>query len=145
MNAKQYMLRYARLTEKIRALQSDIIQYETIATNTTQRLDGMPHSRSPSDKVGSLSARIADLKCEKDQLITEAISEREEIRRAIDMVEDARYAKLLNIRYIELDDNGRLQTWEAVAKQMHMEPSWVRGGLHSQALEVIADIISLKA
>lgn len=142
MTAKEYLLQYRRLTEKLRALEADIIEYETIATNTTQSIDGMPHAHGPSDKVGSLAVKIADLKAKKEVVITEVVTQREEIRSMIDQIGDARYAKLLSIRYVELDSGGRLQTWDNVADQMHMEVSWVKGGLHSQALAAFSDVLA---
>lgn len=143
MTAKEYLLQYVRLTERLRALEDDIEKYEAIATSTAINLDGMPYVQKTSDKVGNMASRVADLKRRKESLMLDTLEQREEIRSTVDRILNARYAMLINLRYIELVD-GRQRTWEDIAEQMHMAVSWVRGGLHSQALKEVGRILQTK-
>ena len=141
MNAKQYLLQYQRLTEDLRALQERIAQARTIAEGTTAQLTGMPRGTSVGDKVGNIGAKLADMEREEAKRRAAILDKQSEICSVIDQLSETRYVKLLRLRYIELDVGGRLQTWEAVAEQMSMEVSWVKGGLHSQALEAVNKVL----
>ena len=141
MTAKEYLLQYQRLHEDLRALQERIAQARTIAEGTTAQLTGMPRGTMTGDKVGNIGAKLADMEREEADRRAAILDKQTEICRMVDQLPDTRYVKLLRLRYIELDTGGRLQTWEMVADQMHMEVSWVKGGLHSQALDAINKVL----
>ena len=141
IDAKAYLLRYARLQEEIRELDADIERIESAATGLGINLDGMPHANAPTDPVGNTAAKVADLKRKKDELRIDALEQCEEIRNVIDQVTDSRYARLLSMRYLELDKSGRLQTWESIANGMCYNCDWVKAGLHSQALNAVRKVL----
>ncbi len=141
MTAKEYLLQYQRLTEDLRALRERIAQARAIAEGTTAQLTGMPRGTSTGDKVGNIGAKLADMEREEARRRAAILDKQTEICDIVDQLPDTRYVKLLRLRYIELDVGGRLQTWEDVARQMHMEVSWVKGGLHSQALDAVNKVL----
>lgn len=142
INPKAYLLQYARTMERIRELQEDIEHIESVATSMQLNMDGMPHVRNASDKVGAVSVRAADMQSEMRRQLVAALDLREEVRQVVDQVDDATCARLLSMRYIELDPNGRQATWQVIAEDMGYAEEWVRGGLHSRALEKVSVIIN---
>ena len=140
MTAKDYLLEYARLQEDLIELTEDIAALESLATGTTASIDGMPGSGRTGDKVGTGASRIADKKRDKERLIAAIIAQREEIRQLVRSLTDPRHRRLISLRYLEME-HGRLRTWERVAESMHYDVDWVRGGLHSQALDAVQAIL----
>lgn len=86
-------------------------QLWSLATKTTQGIDGMPHGSGVSDKVGNLSIKLAELSSETDGKIDEYINLKMEVIRELERLPEKEYSAL-HRRYI------RYMPWNDIAHEM---------------------------
>lgn len=135
MTAKEYLMQYRRLSERIRQLDLDIMMLEAEADSVSVDYSGMPHGSGIADKTANTAIRLATLKQEKVSKREEAILKREEILNVINRVEDTLLSQLLYDRYI------LFMTWERVAEDCDRSDKWCRTELHSRALQSVNKIL----
>lgn len=135
MTAKEYLMQYRRLSERIRQLDLDIMMLEAEADSVSVDYSGMPHGSGIADKTANTAIRLATLKQEKVSKREEAILKREEILNVINRVEDTLLSQLLYDRYI------LFMTWDRVAEDCEKSDRWCRTRLHSRALKCVSKIL----
>lgn len=124
---KRYLQQYQQLDARINRLTREESEWRRRATSVTSASDNMPHGSGVSDKVGSTTAKIADLRAEINREIDRLVDLRREIETAIHTVQDDTLRDLLEHRYID----GL--KWEEVAVEMRCDYRWVLR-LHGKAL-----------
>ena len=74
-----------------------------------QKLDGMPHASSVSDKVGTLGVEIADMETKRDALVEQIARSEENVAAWIAGIEDNTTRLVFRLRFI------RGMPWKIVA------------------------------
>lgn len=106
---KQELSQLYYLNREIEHLKDRITELECIATSSTSRITGMPHTTDISDKVSKYAAEIADLKELLDLNLKKCFYELNRLNRYIESIEDSEMRMVLSLRYI----NGL--SWQQVA------------------------------
>lgn len=116
MIAKEYLLQYKCIDDRVKMLQAEVERLRADAESISINLDGMPRASSMNDKT----ARIAVLLAECETALTDELSKLWTMRiRIIGMLgelKETKYQRILHLRYIE----GK--TWETIAYEMGI--SW---------------------
>jgi hypothetical protein len=89
-----------------------IIELETLATNGTSRITGLPHSKEISDKVGKNSAKIVDLKNLLENNQKQCLDELIKLDKYIQSIDDSFIRQIIVYRFI--NNFG----WEKIAWNM---------------------------
>lgn len=134
MTTKQYLSQYKRMMKECRCLDIEIEELWNQLTSTTASSDGMPRG-TVTDRQTKLHAIMADKVQVKRQKKKEAEELMAEILETIDQVTDPIYRQLLFERYIQN------RTWEDIAIDLSYVEEYVRGELHSKALNEIRFIM----
>lgn len=121
------------LNKEIEEIQERIQELENIATSSTTKITGMPHGSGISDKVGSCSAEIADLKELLNVNLKRCFNELNRLNRFINNINDSQMRMIIRLRYV----NG--MTWGLVAAAIseHMSEDSV-GKAHDRFLKSIS-------
>jgi len=82
-------------------LQRRIMELETLATNGTAKITGLPHSGIISDKVGKNASKIADLKIKLEENFKKCVTELDRITNFINSIENSQIRLMLTFRYIQ--------------------------------------------
>lgn len=129
MTAKEYLKRYRFISASVRSKLSQIdeLRYYAQRLSPSARFD---KSGNVTDKVGRTVAKIVDLERATQSDIDELVTVGENIRRAINGIDDERMRLILTMRYI----NG--YSWEKIAETLHYEKRQVFR-LHGNALQKI--------
>ena len=106
---KQELSQLYYLNGEIEQLKNRITELECVATSTSSRITGMPHTSGISDKVGKYVAEIADLKELLDLNLKKCFYELNRLNRYIEGIDNSEMRMILSLRYI----NGL--SWEQVA------------------------------
>lgn len=126
MTPKEFLQQAWQIDQRIdrKTEERDRLQAKLTAARGS-KLTGMP--RGGSYDWTTTAAKVADI----DRAICEEIGElcriKREVNAAIDAVEDAKYRRVLELRY------RNYMTWEQIAQEMHFELRWVYE-LHGRAL-----------
>ena len=97
------------LRREIEEQQRRLVELETLATNCTSRITGMPQGRGVSDKLAKYTAEIADLRGLIDINLKKCFYELKRLTRYINGLDDSQIRQILSLRYI----NGL--SWQQVA------------------------------
>ena len=97
------------LNREIEEQQRRITELRCLATTTTTRITGFPHSKNIVDKLSKYTVEIADLKALLDLNLKKCFYELNRLNRYIESIEDSQMRLILSLRYI----NGL--GWEQVA------------------------------
>jgi hypothetical protein len=97
------------LNREIEHLKTRIEELECIATSSTSRITGMPHTTDISDKVGKYASEIADLKELLDLNLKKCFYELNRLNRYISSIQDSEIRLIITLRYI----NGL--SWRQIA------------------------------
>ena len=129
MTAKEYLKRYRFINASVKSklLQKDELRYYAQRLSPSARFD---KSGNVTDKVGRTVAKIVDLERAIQSDIDELVAAGENIRRAINRIDDERMRLILTMRYINGD------SWEKIAETLHTDLRWIYR-LHGRALEKI--------
>lgn len=130
MTTKEYLNQYKRMMEEVRCLDVEIEELWTQLTSATSNGDGMPKG-SVQDRQTKLHAIMADKLQTKRRKKSEAEEIMAEILEVIDKVSEPTYRQLLFERYIQD------KKWEDIATDLMYVEEYVRGELHSKALNEI--------
>ena len=141
-NAKQYLMQVRLIDRRLRNVTKEIEAIRDAYSETMRSPwpDGQAHgSGGKSDPVGEAAAKLADqlkgIEARQIRLRAKLWSIRTEVVNTIGRVPDADCNELLYRRYVEC------QKWEKIALEMGFDYSWVAGGLHSRALELIGEVL----
>ena len=109
MTAEWLFNQIYKIDELIVAKKAERVMLMDAATKITAGMDGMPHGTDVADKVGNISAKIADLTGEIDRLH----ERRDELMAVLESLPPDEYGAL-HRHYI------RGMTWEEVAEDMNV-------------------------
>lgn len=109
MTAQMFFAEIRKIDELIVGKKADKEMLMDMATKITAGMDGMPHGTDVADKVGNISAKIADLSSEIDALN----ARRDELIKVLESLPPDEYGAL-HRHYI------RGMTWEEVAEDMNV-------------------------
>ena len=123
------------MMEEVRCLDVEIDELFNQLTSATSSNDGMPKG-SVQDRQTKLHAIMADKLQAKRRKRAEAEELMAEILNVIDQVTEPTYRQLLFERYIQD------KKWEDIAIDLSYVEEYVRGELHSKALNEIRFIMS---
>ena len=137
MTAKQYLLRYSRIQERLRQMDSELQYIEAQIQSISGSGDGMPRGTDISDRTGNIAVMLADAKEDYEYVRAEALRVRRSIESVINMVEDPLQSRCLYERYINCKE------WKDVADSIPISESYAKGRLHGNALESVRRILEV--
>ena len=122
-----------KLNELINAKIAERDQIWALATKITPTLDDMPRGSGISDKIGDGATRLADLKCELDDLIDVFIDFKQEVIRKLETLPEKEYGVLhrVYIRGMDMTD---------VADDMHYSRVHVYR-IHDNGIKMLQNVI----
>lgn len=88
------------LKKEIEMQRARLNELETLAESCTSRITGLPHGKGISDKVGTYTAQIADLRCILDLNLKKSFFELNRLTRYIQSVDDPLTRQVMTYRYI---------------------------------------------
>ncbi len=141
MTAKEYLRQYEKAEHRARRYWEEY-ENESLLIDAIRSLsnnDGMPHGSGISRPTETKAIRLADKKLRLIDAKLEAIRLRQEIFDTV-MELDGLEADVLVERYLNLDDNGHLQTWESVCDRVHYSWPTVRTAWH-RGLNMVDEIL----
>ena len=141
MTANEYLRQYEKAEHRARRYREEY-ENESLLIDAIRSLsnnDGMPHGSGISRPTEEKAIRLADKKLRLIDAKLEAIRLRQEIFDTV-MELDGLEADVLVERYLNLDDNGHLQTWESVCDRVHYSWPTVRTAWH-RGLDMVEDIL----
>lgn len=100
------------LKKEIKEQQRRLSELETLATNCTSKITGLPNGQGISDKIGSYATEIADLKALMDLNLKKCFYELNRLDRFIQSVEDSEMRIILTLRY------SQGLSWQQIAQNM---------------------------
>lgn len=132
--AKQALYEYRQLEKRVSEKGERIQSLMESATRSTPSLEAERVSgTSEHSRLETAMIRKIDLERQLDKSIDDLNRRRYEIQNAIDAMQDAREARLLELRYID----GR--SWASVTTRMEISETWSKT-IHASALEHFAEI-----
>ena len=139
MKPKTYLSEIHRLRRMAQRLERKI---ETLR-HRAEGLKGITYDKdrvqtSPANAIEEAVTELVDVEA-KFAEVSHRYSEAVRIRtdQILDM-EDARYAELLFLRYVDDGKTGKGNTLDDVAELMHYSPSWVKKA-HGRALQIFGN------
>ena len=141
MTAKEYLKQYEWAVKRAQRYEEEY-QNEALLIDAVKSLsdnDGMPHGSGISKPTEEKAIRLADKKLRLIEAKLEAIRIRQEIFDTV-MGLDGLEADVLVERYLNLDESGHLQTWEAVCDRVHYSWPTVRTAWH-RGLNMVDEIL----
>lgn len=130
MNAKEYLSQARLLDTRINAKIKQLDGLNTLATNATSVLTGMPHNPNRgASKLETIIVKIVDLQEEINHDIDELVDLKRSIIRLIKQVPNGEQQTVLEKRYLNY------QQWEQIAVDMGYGSQNVFR-LHTEALEI---------
>ena len=141
MKAEKYLKQYKYACDRIRRCEREY-RDEMLLIDAVRSLsdnDGMPHGSGISKPTEVKAVRLADKKLRLIDAQLEAIRLRQEIFDTV-MSLDGLEADVLVERYLNLDESGHLQTWEAVCDRVHYSWPTVRAAWH-RGLNMVDEIL----
>ena len=126
----RYLSRYRRLNERIDRLLEEQRRWRERALKITPTLSQAPGGSESGSPVERPMDKVLEIEEEINREIDELQTVRQEIRAALNQLEDENLKLLMEYRYID----GL--TWEQIAVEMHYGFQWVCK-LHGRALATI--------
>ena len=135
MNAKEYLRQYEDALADIRNIEAELEELEDMGMSITVNADGeRVQSSGSQDAIGSLVAKICDMRIELMDKRSDALDKMHRIQKTINRVENKDYRQILHMRYIEK------ATWERIAVALDRSYQWVCR-LHGRALNEVDRLI----
>lgn len=129
MTAKEFLSQAWRIDERIESRLEEIERLEArLESVRMASITGMP--RGGASDWTDTANRVIDLKNRISAEMGELCRVKRLVNDAIDAVEDARYRRVLELRY------RNYYTWERIAETMDYDSRWVRR-LHASALACV--------
>lgn len=134
MTAKEELSQYKYARERVDEALEEYQKYKARATKMNAIIsDGSQRGNTNSDKVGNNASAMADIDKEYEQRWLNAEREKLRIENNIDEIEEP-YRKLLHKRYIEIEDDNKLKSFEKIACEMGYTYDTIRH-MHKDALQ----------
>ena len=130
MTAKQYLQRAYNLRRRIAAKEMHLEELRTQAEHITADLTGMPRGSGASSPVERIAVQIADLSWELRDDWDALIEIQEEIRKAIESLDDSVVVQILSLRYTSY------KMWHEIASDTNYSVSYVFK-LHSKGIKAM--------
>lgn len=143
MTPKEYLLQYRRCVCKTLRLKQNIDRLRDQAGGLTAiqyDKDRVQSSHVP-DKMGEVIAKMADLEESYSAEILESAYLMNAIESVIMQVSQTECQTLLWKRYIDLEDDGKLKTWQTICDEMSYSWAGVHK-VHKRALKEVERIIN---
>lgn len=143
MTAKEYLLQYRDIQEKIACIIEQIQEIESLLDYHPVQLDdsGASKSNFREDKMSSCMAEVADLYSELCEENAKLILKKQEIRETVDRLKDhPRERELLMLRYLTAHPK-RLYAplgWKEISRRMNYSLEGLKK-VHSRALNYLQD------
>lgn len=122
----EYLQSFFDLSDQIRKEQEMIDKLWDAAHPGAQKLDGMPHSHEPTDKVGNLAVEIAALEERMDATKASRKEKEPEMLKFLSEIDDAYVCTIFRLRYFHA------MIWKEVAAVLHTSEDAVKGMHYSQ-------------
>lgn len=135
MEVKRLLKEYRGIKKKLRILEEEVMNFETIAEGTTAKLDGQPHGSDVSDKMASFSVKAADARTELKDMISELNRRRWYIIRLATRLTDPKQITIVHGRYIADEE----ETWTELADSLGLTSTRQAQRIHGEALEELQD------
>lgn len=100
------------LRKDIEHQQSRIKELEAMASSSTSKITGLPHSTDISNKVEKYASQIADLKIELDIKLGKCLDELKNISEYINSIDDPLIRQIISYRFISCF------SWEKTARSI---------------------------
>ncbi len=123
----RYLSRYRRLNERIDRLLEEQSRWREMALKITPVLSQTPGGGESGSPIERPMDKVLEIDAEINREIDELQTVRQEIRAALNQLEDENLKLLMEYRYID----GL--TWEQIAEKMDYSRQWVTS-LHGTAL-----------
>jgi DNA-directed RNA polymerase specialized sigma subunit len=130
MTIKEYLNQARMLDKRIDSKLEQVERLRALAERTTTVLSSQPKGAGGANRTEYCIERIWQLEKEVTEDIDILVDMRQDIRGAIEGMENDRYKLLMECRYL----CGN--TWEQIAEKMEIEVRWVYE-LHGRALQEI--------
>lgn len=116
MIAKEYLMQYQSIEERVRILQAEVERVRAEAESISVNLDGMPRGSMKNDKTARLAIRLAECETALVEELSKKWAKRMEIISRLGELRKPKYETILYSKYIE----GK--KWETIAYEMGI--SW---------------------
>lgn len=130
---------YLTIMERIDYLEMERSEFrQKMIGLKAQNLDGMPKAPgfSRSDRIERIMDRINEIDGQIADELEALQYERKKLIEAVESVDDPTLRRLLQLRYLERDENGAINTWERICVKMNY--SWTQiHRLHKNALNAV--------
>lgn len=126
----RYLSRYRRLNQRIDRLLEEQSRWREKAMRITPVLSPVPGGGGSGSPIERPMDKVLEIDAEINREVDELQTVRQEIRAALNQLEDENLELLMEYRYID-----RL-TWERIAEKMDYSRQWVFR-LHGKALQKI--------
>ncbi len=134
MTAKEYLSQYRYINININSKIAQQQRLRELATCVSPSSDGGSHGSGVSDRVGNITAKIADLDAEINAEIDKLVDVQRDILQTIGNVADERLRIILTERYINC------RTFEQIAVTVNY--SYMQTcRLHGKALSAVQNVI----
>lgn len=137
MNAKEYLMQYRSIDERVHILQAEVEKLRTDAESMSINLDGMPRGSGANDKTARLAVLLAECETVLQDELSKLWSMRMDIVAKLGELKEPKYQAILYSRYID----GK--TWETIAYEMDVTWRYCYM-LHGYALASMDKIINKK-
>lgn len=135
MRAKEYLNQIHKLRWQIDALESQIEYLRTKASGVKAiTYDDEKVQTSPQNAFETSMVELAEVTNRYTERILEYVDLTTRIEKQIAGMEKPEHARILTLRYIEVDKRGRKLSLERIARTMGYTFEWTRH-LHGEALE----------
>lgn len=143
MRAKEYMMQYRVCVAKIARLEQNIerLRDQAGGLSAIQYDKDRVQSSHVPDKMGEVIAKMADLEESYSAEILESAYLMNAIESVIMQVSQTECQTLLWKRYIDLEDDGKLKTWQTICDEMSYSWAGVHK-VHKRALKEVERIIN---
>ncbi len=140
MTAKEYLNQYRVARLRIHRYRERIDQISASLEGSGGRSDGMPRSGAISKPTETNAVRLADMRERLERLLIDSEVVRQTIADEIERVGNPVYQELLYSRYVKCLDWSGVTLRVSSLRDRPYDESYVRGRLHSSALQEFSKI-----
>jgi len=98
---KRYLEGYISSVRRIKGLQRELEEWQTIATNITQKLREIPiRSSNPGNKMEDCAMQMAEIEDKLLKEMQEANLKRDQVQESVSKIRDTRRREIIELRYV---------------------------------------------
>ena len=97
---KRFLEGYVYSVRRIKGLQRELEEWQTIATGITQKLKDIPIRSSGNNKIEDCAIKMAELENQLYDEIEKATQKRESIQIVVNQIRDLRRREIIELRYV---------------------------------------------